>query len=172
MQKTKYLLTVFKQQNIERIYTCWKKHLSVMYVIKIETKWNHCILAYVLYISDGKWIERKFFSSVWETAGKCLFLLRHFWTIVVVYWLKTKSFWYISSIWNIKKDFLIWCYFNKGKMGGVGKKIDNVGGCMDRHMTLQVLKKLVLILNATVNTLIVMKHWIYCSTLKEIVFYV
>lgn len=26
-------------------------------------------------------------------------------------------------------------------MGGVGKKIDNVGGCMDRHMTLQVLKK-------------------------------
>lgn len=43
-------------------------------------------------------------------------------------------------------------------MGGMQKKIDNVGGCMDRHMTLQVLNKLVLILNATVNTLIVIKH--------------
>lgn len=42
-------------------------------------------------------------------------------------------------------------------MGGVQKKLDNVG-CMNRHMTLQVSNKLVLILNATVNTLIVMKH--------------
>lgn len=44
-------------------------------------------------------------------------------------------------------------------MGGVQKKLDNVGGgCLNRHMTLQVSNKLVLILNATVNTLIVMKH--------------
>lgn len=49
-------------------------------------------------------------------------------------------------------------FFNKGKVGGVQKKIDNVRGCMDRHMTLQVLNKLVFILNATVNALIVMKH--------------